>query len=72
MIDTYMRQTTSACDVTSGNVLLIQALRQQKGWERGGGQVSTLAGMAASGLSCGNPIGRHWVGHFSPPLHEWA
>ena len=72
MIYTYIQ--LSACDVTSGNVLGIQALRQQKGWERGGGQVSMLGpdGMAASGLSCGNPTGQHWLGHFSPPLCEWA
>ena len=27
---------------------------------------------AASGLSHRKPLGRHWVGHFSPPLHKWA
>ena len=44
----------------------------RKGGTGGGGWVHPKGAnsMVASGLSCRKALGRQWVGHFSPPLHE--
>jgi len=52
----------------------------EKGGTGGDGQISRLGiDTSASGLSGRKPLvgtwlafGWHLVGHFSPPLHEWA